>query len=148
MAKEHVSFSWFDPMPSINDTARKAITEICAKVTTEAKSLATGFKEPTGRLLNSIMWQVEETEGAFDGSPAQSQDKLSEPVKELTAYVGTNVFYAVYVEAGTRKMAAHPYLRPAIAIHAEGEHVAEVMRKWEKVRSQGRIMPDTAREVF
>lgn len=31
----------------------------------------------------------------------------------LTAYVGTHVEYAPYVEFGTRKMAARPYLRPA-----------------------------------
>ena len=35
------------------------------------------------------------------------------------AYIGTNVEYAPYVELGTRKMAARPYLRPAAADHAE-----------------------------
>lgn len=36
-----------------------------------------------------------------------------------TAYVGTNVFYAPYVELGTVKMAPRPYLRPAISDHIE-----------------------------
>lgn len=31
-----------------------------------------------------------------------------------TARVGSNVTYAGYVEEGTRKMAAQPYLRPAL----------------------------------
>ena len=33
------------------------------------------------------------------------------------AYVGTNVEYAPYVELGTVKMHARPYLRPAITDH-------------------------------
>lgn len=32
------------------------------------------------------------------------------------ARVGTNVFYAVYQEIGTRFHAAHPFLRPAMAV--------------------------------
>jgi len=34
-------------------------------------------------------------------------------IREGVCYVGTNVHYAPYVEFGTRKMAAKPYLRPA-----------------------------------
>ena len=34
-------------------------------------------------------------------------------IEEGVYYVGTNVYYAPYVEFGTRKMAARPYLRPA-----------------------------------
>jgi hypothetical protein len=39
------------------------------------------------------------------------QDRLSE---SATWVVGTNVSYSVYVEFGTRHMAAQPYLRPAV----------------------------------
>lgn len=34
-------------------------------------------------------------------------------ISEKVYYVGTNVEYAPFVEFGTRKMAARPYLRPA-----------------------------------
>jgi len=34
-------------------------------------------------------------------------------IEDGVYYVGTNVHYAPYVEFGTRKMAAQPYLRPA-----------------------------------
>lgn len=34
--------------------------------------------------------------------------------RENVHYVGTNVHYAPYVEFGTRKMTAKPYLRPAV----------------------------------
>lgn len=36
---------------------------------------------------------------------------------ENTVAVGTNVHYAPYVELGTRKMRAQPYLRPAVENH-------------------------------
>lgn len=35
------------------------------------------------------------------------------------AYIGTNVNYAPYVELGTRKQKAQPYLKPAAADHTE-----------------------------
>lgn len=41
------------------------------------------------------------------------------PGGENEMYIGTNVEYAPYVELGTRRMAAKPYLRPAAEGHAE-----------------------------
>lgn len=38
---------------------------------------------------------------------------------EKVAYIGTNVEYAPYVELGTSRQKAQPYLRPAAADHAE-----------------------------
>ena len=52
----------------------------------------------TGNLRNSITHDVD------DGEPA--------------AYIGTNVEYAPYQELGTIHMAAHPFLKPAVADHA------------------------------
>lgn len=51
----------------------------------------------TGRLRNSI-------------SHATSKN-------EQAAFIGTNVEYAPFVELGTSKQKAHPYLRPAILNH-------------------------------
>jgi hypothetical protein len=50
----------------------------------------------TGRLRASIAWRIE-------------RDAIG-----LHAKVGSNVAYAAYVEFGTRRMAARPYLRPAL----------------------------------
>ena len=49
----------------------------------------------TRRLLRSITWELDER-----------------PVPILR--VGTNVKYALWLELGTRKMAARPFLRPAL----------------------------------
>jgi len=53
----------------------------------------------TGRLRNSITHTVD--------------------VAEQKAYVGTNVEYAAYVEMGTSKTKAQPYLQPAVYNHAD-----------------------------
>ena len=54
----------------------------------------------TGRLRNSITHTTRSEPG---------------PV----AYIGTNVEYAPYVELGTSRTKAQPYLRPAIADHVD-----------------------------
>ena len=53
----------------------------------------------TGNLLNSIRREVVDSEKA--------------------AYVGTDVSYAVFVELGTSKSWAYPYLTPAATEHTE-----------------------------
>ena len=45
------------------------------------------------------------------------RNSISHTHDKNTAYIGTNVEYAPYVEMGTKKMAARPYLKPAIADH-------------------------------
>ena len=52
----------------------------------------------TGNLRNSITHDLD------DGEPA--------------VYIGTNVEYAPYQELGTIHMAAQPFLKPAVANHA------------------------------
>ena len=53
----------------------------------------------TGRLRNSITHAVD--------------------VGELKAYIGTNVEYAAYVEMGTSRSKAQPYLQPAVYNHTD-----------------------------
>lgn len=59
----------------------------------------------TGRLRNSITHSVDST----------------------TAYIGTNVEYAAYVEYGTVNTPAQPYLKPAITEH-HSEYSSIVMK--------------------
>lgn len=60
----------------------------------------------TGRLRNSITHEVRERENAV--------------------YIGSNVEYAAFVELGTSRMKARPYLKPAATEHtAEYKALAE-----------------------
>lgn len=50
------------------------------------------------------------------GAKAKAEDGVGRPTetgKNFTAVVGTNVEYGRYLELGTQKMAARPWLRPA-----------------------------------
>lgn len=38
---------------------------------------------------------------------------------EMAVYIGSNVEYAPYVELGTRKMSARPFLKPAATEHSD-----------------------------
>lgn len=44
---------------------------------------------------------------------------ISHASDENSAYIGTNVEYAPYVELGTRKMAARPFLKNAVANYTD-----------------------------
>lgn len=71
-----------------SDLARRAV-----RVERTAKRLA---PVDTGRLRSSINWRLESD------------------ARGLVAVIGTDVDYAVHQEFGTVKMAAHPFLRPAL----------------------------------
>ena len=78
------------------DKAKARALEICG-------GLAEGYAKrlcpvDTGNLRNSI---------------------THEQMDENTEVIGTSVKYAPYVELGTRKMRAQPYLRPAVENHRE-----------------------------
>lgn len=45
------------------------------------------------------------------------RNSITHAVDDDTAYVGTNVEYAAYVELGTKKMKAQPYIMPAVVDH-------------------------------
>lgn len=88
--------------PVAHDLARRAIA-----VESEAKRLLNdSFPPPSapgepphkrhGRLQSSITWQ------------------LGEDALGLYADIGTDVEYAEYLEEGTDRMAARPFLRPAL----------------------------------
>lgn len=87
------------------DAARaRALELIGGKAESYAKKLC---PVDTGRLRNSITHQQ------YD---------------EHTEVVGTNVEYAPYVELGTHRQAAKPYLRPAAENHtAEYKRIIEVV---------------------
>jgi HK97 gp10 family phage protein len=67
----------------------------------------------TGRLKGSITYCTKGIRSQLK-SPAKGNDAVSTPPNAQTLHIGTNVEYAAYLEYGTRRMAAQPYLRPAL----------------------------------
>lgn len=79
----------------------------------------------TGLLRNSITHALDgestaiseywddpkEQSGSYDGSVPK------EPKGKRAVYIGTNVEYAPYVELGTSRTAAQPFLKPAVEDH-------------------------------
>ena len=77
---------------------RNDLTAIGSSAETHAKDNITADDLiDTGRLRNSISYAV-------DGE---------------SAYIGTNVEYAPYLELGTKKIAAHHYLKRAVTEHKD-----------------------------
>ena len=94
-----MNIQFTDNSKEVSDNIKAALMrglETCGLVAEGyAKKLA---PVDTGNLRNSITHDVD------DGEPA--------------AYIGTNVEYAPYQELGTIHMAAHPFLKPAVAANA------------------------------
>ena len=47
------------------------------------------------------------------------RNSITHATQDDVEYIGTNVEYAAYVEFGTSRMRARPYLRPACENHAD-----------------------------
>jgi HK97 gp10 family phage protein len=77
----------------------KRVTKTVIQMSNAAKRLA---PVDTGRLRSSITYEVQ-TEQGVGG-------------QVIRARVGTNVRYAPYLELGTSRMVARPYLRPTLDI--------------------------------
>ena len=87
-----------DILSALEKGKRNALTAIGTTAETHTKENITADKlVDTGRLRNSISHTV-------DGE---------------AAYIGTNVEYAPYLELGTKKIAAHHYLKRAATEHKD-----------------------------
>jgi len=86
---KNVLWSGVKIIDKINKANKQIMSKACLMVERDAKKLC---PVDTGRLRSSITHEIE----------------------GLTGRVGTNVEYARHVELGTHKMAAQPYLRPAL----------------------------------
>lgn len=90
----------------------EALDDIGSRMVTYAQEIC---PVDTGRLRNSITHRLGGSGGRF-GFPGES---ASVGEGDLEVVIGTDVPYATYVEEGTRRMAARPYLRPAAVNHAD-----------------------------
>lgn len=84
----------------------------------------------TGRLRNSITYATSTVQGEANRDKknrpgSESQDAKPEDYamhgtpEQNAVYIGTNVEYAGFVETGSSKQKARPYLRPAATRHTD-----------------------------
>lgn len=78
----------------------------------------------TGRIRNSITFALSgekpNTTVYIDNSGNIYLNSGTAPMdKDKAVYIGTNVEYGAYVELGTSKMGARPFLKPAATEHSE-----------------------------
>lgn len=96
------------------------MAEITMEVTVDnTAAVKGGLKSAFARALERIGLQAEGY--AKDLCPVDTgnlRNSITHTSDGKAAYIGTNVTYGKYVELGTVKMAAQPYLRPAAADHA------------------------------
>lgn len=101
MGEKQVSVTFEDHSQEVLDTMKGAILRGLERCGMQAEGYAKDLcPVDTGNLRNSIS-HVVDTE------------------KADAAYIGTNVEYAPYVELGTAKQKAQPFLKPAAADHAQ-----------------------------
>ena len=78
----------------------------------------------TGRLAGSVTTQASD-HGTNPEAPATGADKIKAPTDENEVLVGTPVFYGPYLEFGTVRSNAQPFLRPALDL-AQGKMLTVV----------------------
>lgn len=77
-------------------------------------------EDQIARALEKIGLQAEKySKIACPVDTGRLRNSISHTRDNNTAYIGTNVEYAAYVEMGTSSQRAQPYLEPAIANHLE-----------------------------
>jgi len=109
----------------------KSTFEIGLVVEGQAK-LLTPIK--TGRLAGSITTQSR-TKGTKPDGEAFASDIIQKPASDSEVFVGTPVDYAPYIEYGTRRSSAQPFLRPALNM-ARGQ-VPKIVKNGAKLEFEG-----------
>lgn len=125
-----VEITKFGNVPkAVKDGNDKALLILVARVTAQAKALA---PVDLGQLRNSIMGRVEKQDVGFNsGGKKQAANEITEKARQGEGYVGSNLLHAIYNEFGTRKMAAQPFLRPAVRAVANGTSVKAAVKKYQ-----------------
>lgn len=116
---------------NLDEAVEAAMEKIGMKMEGYAKlELTSQDAVDTGRLRNSISHVThtkaesksyrwgDSSKGRGTKGGSDSTDPRSIP-KEHTVVVGTNVEYAPYIELGTSKQAARPFLKPSVVDHLD-----------------------------
>lgn len=100
-------------------------------VTDNSKLFLDALSEQVSAALEAIGLQAEGyAKMSCPVDTGRLRNSISHATQGNSAYIGTNVEYASYVEMGTSRMSARPYLKPAATEH--GEEYKEIVRTYLK----------------
>ncbi len=114
------TFKFKEILDIVNPAIKQGLTLAAIKIKGQAVLLADftqGYQ--TGLLRNSLSYSIGgEIAGgnSASGQKATKNQMTPQSKEDNTVYIGTSLGYADFVERGTSKMSAQPYLRPAYDI--------------------------------
>lgn len=124
----------FDHLPLTAAALHRAAVQIVRKACFDVQAAAQArCPVATGYLKSSIYTHTSEAstygQGVVGGGPgAFLLPDVGKPENDTTAFVGVGANYGIYVEFGTSRMAAQPYLTPAAEAVAPSYEAA-----WQKI---------------
>lgn len=108
------------------------MAEVEIEFKTNLKDVISELETKAARALEAIGMQGENyAKRLCPVDTGNLRNSITHTTDEDTAYIGTNVEYAAYVELGTLKTKAQPYLRPAAENHAA--EYKEIIEKYLKM---------------
>lgn len=116
-------------LEAIKTASDQTALALGARIASQAKVLA---PVEYGQLRNSISATSRKGENLLLNNMAgeEAPPLKTNGLKGGDVFVGTNVVHGPPQEFGTKHNKAQPYLRPAMEIEANGENVAEIMKKY------------------
>lgn len=131
----NINFRDIDIEQAINKGVTNALVGLANIAVTQAKSIVA---VDTGRLRNSITWKMKGQQGRTSAN--DESDTITAPTDDLQVAFGTNVEYAPYVEYGTERMTAQPFIAPAkVKVEREIENGYISKKIMQELRRAGRL---------
>ena len=109
---------------AVQEAARQAMKDMVVDIHNQAVKTSPWL---TGHNRRSIAAEVSGMGTVAQGADAQPQRIVDDSKLEGAVYSTSG--YGGYLETGTKKMAARPYMKPALDMHFTQEKFAERMRE-------------------
>ena len=96
------------------------MSDVNIRITDNSELVGEEFQQACERALTRIGFQAEtyaKRECPVD--TGNLRNSITNAVDDKSAYVGTNVEYAPYVELGTSRAKAQPFIKPAATEHSD-----------------------------
>ena len=94
------------------------MSDVNIRITDSSDLIGEEFQQAVERALTRIGLQAETyAKRKCPVDTGNLRNSITNAVDDKSAYVGTNVEYAVYVELPTSRTKAQPFLKPAVTEH-------------------------------